>query len=307
MNTNKKIIIITGPTASGKSDIAINIAKESGGEIICADSMQIYIGMDIGTAKTVLDEKQNIPHLMQDIISPNENYSVALYKENATNHINDIFRRGKVPIICGGTGQYISALTEGITFTEIKTDFALRTELDSEYEVKGKEFFYEYLKEIDPLTADVLHINDKKRILRAIEIYKTTGFAKSQLDSKSKENGPEFKFSGYCIYQERDILYERINNRVDVMIKKGLIQEVKKVLSQFPDISRTAMQAIGYKEFKQNFEGEISLNDAIDKIKQASRNYAKRQLTWFRKMENLNWIKNDNMDKTVKIILEENK
>jgi len=307
MHEKGKIIIITGPTASGKSDVAVEISKQINGEIICADSMQIYKGMDIGTAKTLTPDQQNIPHHMQDIIFPNENFSVALYKEKTIGHIYDIFKRGKIPVICGGTGQYISALTEGTKFIEMNTDFDLRSELESEYEIKGKEFFYNYLKEIDPETAQKLHVNDKKRILRAIEIFKTTGMTKSIIDAKSKETGPEFDFSAYCIFHERDVLYERINRRVDAMIEKGLISEVKNILSLYPDISKTAMQAIGYKELGQYFCGVITLIDATEKIKQASRNYAKRQLTWFRKMKSLNWIKNDSIENLVEIILKENK
>lgn len=305
MQDKNKIIIITGPTASGKSDIAIELSKIKNGEIVCCDSMQIYKEMNIGTAKTLPCAQQNIFHHMQDIISPNENYSVALYKNEASKIIRQISDYGKLPIICGGTGQYISSILEGTQYTEIKTDLKLRADLESEYDKKGKEYFYNYLHDIDPLSADKLHINDKKRVLRAIEIYLSTGFTKSYLDVKSKEKGPEFNCRVFCIYHERDILYERINQRVDIMIEKGLLSEVENIFAKYPDISKTASQAIGYKELKEYSDGLTDFETAVANIKQASRNYAKRQLTWFRKIDKMVWVKNEGIKNTLEIILKE--
>lgn len=289
-----KIIVITGPTASGKSATAIELCKLIDGEIISADSMQIYRGMNIGTAKPSISERQGIPHHMMDLIDPIYTYSVAQYIRDAAIVINDILRRGKIPVICGGTGQYISALIEGTVFTSISSDKKIREELIIELDRKGISQVYKELEGIDPDSAKILHINDVKRILRAIEVYRLTGFTKSQLNRISREKGPAFACISFCITNDREILYERINNRVDAMVKQGLIEEIKQLLIDFPALSNTAYQAIGYKEFIPYLKSEISLEEAVNIVKQSTRNYAKRQLTWFRKIDQLIWISNQN-------------
>lgn len=299
-----RVIVVTGPTASGKSSVAVELAIRLGGEVICADSMQIYKHMDIGTAKTSISDRKGIPHHMMDIIEPSEDFSVAAYKEMATQTIKDIQDKGKVAIICGGTGQYISALIEGMTFIPQKTDIELRERLETEYEQKGADYIYDKLTQIDPDTAKLLHPNDKKRIIRAIEIFSTTGMTKTQININSKIDGPDFPFVSFCINHDREILYERINTRVDEMMSDGLLEEVKMILEKYPDLSKTARQAIGYKELISYIEGAQSLQEAIDTLKQATRNYAKRQLTWFRKMDSLIWLQNTSTEDTVNEIIE---
>jgi tRNA dimethylallyltransferase len=297
------VIVVTGPTASGKSSVAVELAIRLGGEVICADSMQIYKFMDIGTAKTGPADRKGIPHHMMDIIEPSDDFSVAAYKEMSTRIIRDIQSRGKVAIVCGGTGQYISSLIEGTTFIPQKTDSELRERLEKEYEEKGADYIYDKLTQIDPDTAKLLHPNDKKRIIRAMEIFHTTGMTKTQMNIKSKINGPDFEFLSFCITHDREILYERINTRVDGMMNDGLLDEVRMILDKYPNLSKTARQAIGYKELISYIEGEKSLQEAVDTLKQASRNYAKRQLTWFRKMDSLIWLQNTSTDDTVNVIL----
>ncbi|MHB1485196.1 MAG: tRNA (adenosine(37)-N6)-dimethylallyltransferase MiaA [Saccharofermentanales bacterium] len=298
-----KLIIITGPTASGKSSAAIDLCKIIDGEIVSADSMQIYRGMNIGTAKPSSSEQQGVRHHMLDMIDPIYTYSVAQYIKDSKIIFKDIISRGKIPVVCGGTGQYISALIEGTVFTTIDTDTNIRKNLERELDEKGIGFLYNELEEIDPESAKTLHINDVKRILRAIEVFRLTGLTKTRLNSISKEKGPEFECISFCITHDREILYERINDRVDQMIKQGLIDEIKQLLTDFPSLSNTAYQAIGYKEFIPYLNNEISLDESIAFVKQATRNYAKRQLTWFRKIESLIWISNQDTSQVVDTII----
>ena len=293
------VIVITGPTASGKSAVAIELCKAIGGEVVCADSMQLYRYMDIGTAKPSLEELQGIQHHLMDILDPVQTFSVADYKLAATKVINEILSRGNVPVLCGGTGQYLTTMIEGTVYAQIKSDPALRKGLETKLEECGIDALFDELKDIDPDTAAVLHKNDIKRILRAIEVYQSTGMTKTQLNKISKEKGPDFNYISFCITHDREILYERINQRVDKMIKEGLIEEIKNLLYTFPTLSNTAYQAIGYKEFIPFLQGEITLDEAISKVKQATRNYAKRQTTWFKKMDSLIWINNQS---TIQIV-----
>lgn len=298
-----KVIIITGPTASGKSAAAIELCKVIGGEIVSADSMQIYRGMNIGTAKPSLAQQQGIPHHMIDLIDPINTYSVAQYVKDASVIIQDIFRRGKIPVVCGGTGQYVSALIDGTVFTSIDSSNDIREALESELKEKGIIQLYNELEKIDPDAARTLHINDVKRILRAIEVFRLTGFTKSQLNKISREKGPEFECVSFCITHDREILYERINNRVDSMIEHGLIIEIKRLLEDFPALSEIVHQAIGYKEFIPYLRGEMTLNESIEIVKQSTRNYAKRQLTWFRKIVPLIWICNQDTKQVTETII----
>lgn len=303
-NPAKDVIVITGPTASGKSAAAVELCKKINGEIISADSMQIYRGMDIGTAKPSHDEQEGIPHHMIDLIDPTMRFSVAEYKKEATGIIYDILHRGKIPVLCGGTGLYLSAMIEGTEYTPVKTDVMLREELENELEEKGVDSLWDELSRIDPEAIQILHRNDTKRILRAIEVYRLTGKTKTELNKISKEKGPEFTYHSFCINHDRDILYQRINMRVDQMLDKGLLQEIDNLLKTYPGLSNTAYQAIGYKEFMPYLRGEITLREAVDAVKQATRNYAKRQLTWFRKMDSLIWIQNQTTEEIVNTILQ---
>ena len=286
------VIVITGPTASGKTSVSIELAKKINGEIISADSMQIYKEMDIGTAKATKEEKQNIPHYMLDVVAPNESFSVAKFKKMAEKHIKEIIKKGKTPIVVGGTGLYIDTLIYGIEYPEIEIDYEYRKELENEIENKGLEYLYKQLKEIDPEATEKISINDKKRIMRGLEIYKATGKTKTEQEKLSKINPVEFNYKVFCLDLDREILYDRINKRVDIMLQNGLAEEVKTILNKYKDFP-TAMQGLGYKEVKEYLDGNTSLEEMTEKLKMETRRYAKRQLTWFRKNKEIVWVKPD--------------
>ena len=288
MIKNKPVIYIVGPTASGKTSFSIEIAKHFGGEIISGDSMQIYKSMHIASAAPDEVEKQGIPHHLFEFLNPDVKFSVCEYVKLANEKINEIHSKNKLPIVVGGTGLYISALADNLYFERETHTKGIRDELELQAEGKGLFELYEYLKSIDPKSAEKISANDKKRIIRAIEIYKTSGKTKSQVDEESKQVGVVYDnlFIGLN-YADREILYKRINDRVDFMIKNGLINEAE---NAYKNISGTASQAIGHKEFFEYFRGNIDLNDAIEHLKMQTRRYAKRQLTWFRKNENINWF-----------------
>jgi len=298
------VLVVTGPTASGKTAAALILAEQLSGEIISADSMQIYRGMDIGTAKATPAERKRVPHHLLDICEPGDRFSVADYKKAATQVIREIYDRGHLPILCGGTGQYLSAMIEGLTFTEIPIDFQLRESLNQEAANKGLEYLYRQLQSVDPETAARLAPADQKRIIRALEVYQQTGKSVGQLNQESRLAGPDFQYSGFCLSPDRQILYERINLRVQHMISEGLADEVRRLLAFDLPIGSTCLQAIGYKEMLPYIRGEESLESTIDCISQATRRYAKRQLTWFRKMPGLRWLVNQTTEENVKIILD---
>ena len=290
---NKKtVIVIAGPTASGKTSLSIEIAKKIGGEIVSADSMQIYKEMDIATAKPTEAEMQGIPHHLISIIDSDETFSVASYKEKAMEAIEDIFSRGKNPVVVGGTGLYIDTLINNTTFFDFeKGDH--REKLCVRLQNEGIEKLYDELKSVDPETAERLHINDTKRILRALEVYYSTGKTISLQAELSHENESQYDWLVIGLTAEnREILYDRINRRVDIMLDDGLVEEAESFFSS--EKSTTAKQAIGYKELKGYFDGSVSLVEATENLKRETRRYAKRQLTWFRRNKNINWI---NIDK----------
>lgn len=284
MNKNK-VIAVVGPTASGKTGLAIEIAKEFNGEVVSADSMQIYKGMDIATAKPTKDEMQGIVHHLIDFVEPNETYSVAQYVEDAKKCINDIVSRGKLPIIAGGTGLYIDSLINGIDFGAVPDNSKIRKELNKRMEKQGSLALLNELKEIDPETASVLHENNRGRIVRALEVYYLTGETISEQKRKSRLGGSDYDALYICIeYSDREKLYQRIEKRVDMMVADGLIKEAEEYVYLSDDT--TAKQAIGYKELKPYFNNECTLNEALDSLKKETRHYAKRQMTWFRRNEN---------------------
>ncbi len=285
------VIVVIGPTASGKTSLSIELAKKFDGEIVSADSMQIYKEMDIATAKPTKEEMSQVKHHLIGILDPGEEYSVAMYKNDAVSAIKDILSRGKLPIVCGGTGLYVDTLINNTEFFEHgKTD--IRSELELKAEEKGIESLLDELKNIDPDAAYRLHINDRKRIIRALEVYYTTGKTISEQDRLSHMNESEFD---WCIIgltaENRQLLYDRINLRVDMMLEEGLLDEAKLFFSK--NCSLTARQAIGYKELKPYLDGRATLNDAVEKLKMETRRYAKRQLTWFRRNTAINWISID--------------
>ena len=288
------VVVVAGPTASGKTSLAIEIAKKLNGEIVSADSMQIYKNMDIATAKPTEEEMKSIRHHLIGFVDCGDEYSVAMYKKDAVSAIKDIISRGKLPVVCGGTGLYIDTLINNTVFFEHgKTD--IRSELEKEADEKGIESLFDKLKEIDPAAASKLHINDRKRIIRALEVYFTTGKTITEQDELSHLEESEFD---WCVIgltaENRQLLYDRINLRVDIMVKDGLLKEAEEFFSK--SYSDTAKQAIGYKELKPYFDGLVTLNEALDKLKMETRRYAKRQLTWFRRNENVNWISIDNLN-----------
>lgn len=288
----------------GKSKLAIELAKKINGEIICADSMQIYKDMNIGTAKVTTEEMQGIKHYMLDIISPDERYSVSDYKVQAEKCIEEILNKGKVPIIVGGTGLYINSLIYGIEFQNEKYDEEYRKALEDMAQKEGLEVLYEKAKLIDPTAMEKISKNDKKRIIRVLEIYHKTGKTKTQQEIESRKKDVKYNYHMFAINMDRDILYERINKRVDLMINEGLIEEVKSILakySQFP----TAMQGLGYKEVVEFLQGNISKEEMEEKIKLETRHYAKRQLTWFRKNKETIWLDGqEDLEENIKIIIE---
>ena len=286
----QKVIVICGPTASGKTSLSIELAKKINGEIVSADSMQIYDEMQIGTAKPDEEEMQGIKHYLIGNVAPTKRYSVPEYKTDAIQAIEEIIQKGKMPIIVGGTGLYVNSLIYGIDYPEIETDLEYRAELEKTAEEKGLEYLYNKALEIDKEAMKNISPNDQKRILRVLEIYKETGKTKTQLEIESRKNGIPYDYKVFALNMPREILYERINRRVDIMIEKGLIEEVKKLYEKYGEKLTTSMQGIGYKEVVEYLNGNCTKEEMIEKIKMETRRYAKRQLTWFRKIENIEWL-----------------
>lgn len=287
-----KIIAVAGPTASGKTKTAIDIANRFNGEIVSCDSMQIYKGMDIGTAKPTAEERRQAVHHLIDFVELDKSFSVVEYVKLANSTIDDIVSRGKIPILAGGTGLYMSSLLDNIMFEQTKSDPELKVSLNDMLTEKGIDFMFDMLKEIDIDYANTLHKNNTGRVLRAIEVYKLTGITMTEHIKNSRVTPSRFNCCKIGLsYQDRQKLYDRINQRVDIMIQQGLIEETVDFYNQS---SQTAKHAIGYKELKPYLDGEIDLDEAIDKLKQETRRYAKRQLTWFRKDLFINWYFHDN-------------
>ena len=286
----EKILVITGPTATGKTALSVELAKKLGGEVVSADSMQIYRGMDIGTAKVTKAEMQGVAHHMIDIADPSEDYSVSRYVEEAEVAVRYILSRGKLPIIAGGTNLYIDSLIAGLDFADKAEDAGLRERLNAQYDDTGGEAMLEYLRGFDPERAAKLHPADKRRIVRAIEIYTLTGETITRHDEETKKRPKRYDAVKIALtFADRAVLYGRINTRVDKMVADGLFDEVKGLLEAGLSPDCTAMQAIGYKEPAAYFRGEMSKDEAIELIKLSSRRYAKRQLTWLRRDTTVLW------------------
>lgn len=301
----QKVIVICGPTASGKTALSIELAKKVDGEIVSADSMQIYNEMSIGTAKPDEEEMQGIKHYLIGNISPTRRYSVSDYKIDAMNSIKEILQKGKQPIVVGGTGLYVNSLIYGIDYPEIETNLEYRKELEKIADEEGLQYLYKKAEEIDREAMKNISVNDKKRIIRVLEIYKETGKTKTQLEKESRKNGVPYEYHIFAIDMPREILYDRINKRVDIMIEKGLIKEVENLYRKYGDELCTSLQGIGYKEVIDYLNGKYTKEEMIDKIKMETRRYAKRQLTWFRKIPNIIWLDGlDDIQNNVNIILE---
>ena len=292
---NIPVLAVVGATASGKTALAVELAKRLGGEIVSADSMQIYKGMDIASAKPTEAEKQGIPHHMMDFLPPETPYSVAEYVKAARVCILEIHKRQKLPILVGGTGLYVDSLLTGTQFIETETDFDLRARLETEFDALGGEKMLEKLAAFDRDTAARLHPNNRKRIIRAFEVYTLTGKTMTEALAASREKPSPFTpcYIGIA-YENREILYDRINRRVDIMLENGLLAEARAFFQGTPD---TAAQAIGYKELKPYLDGVLSLDEAVENLKRATRNYAKRQITWFKRNPQIHWIYADTCSK----------
>jgi len=289
------LVVVLGPTASGKTALAVWLAQRFEGEVISADSMQIYKRMNIATAKPDLEEMGGVPHHLLDFLEPSEPFSVADYTTLAHNRIEEIHNRGRLPIMAGGTGLYIDSVVDNISFTEIATDEEMRRELNQLAQEKGSAFLLEQLMQFDPETAKRLHPNNLPRIIRAIEVYRLTGITMSEHQRQSRSFPSPYQTVMIGLnFRDRQKLYDRIDLRVERMMEMGLLQEAREILSD-PKL-KTAAQAIGYKELKRYFEGEETLEQAVGKIQQESRRYAKRQLTWFRKNPKIEWLYVDDYD-----------
>ncbi len=292
LEEKKSVLIIAGPTASGKSALAIELAKKINGEIISADSMQVYKYMNIGTAKASKKELSEIKHHLIDVLYPDEPFSVAVFKEMAENAIKDISERGKIPIIAGGTGFYINALLYGTDFSSAEkegNDF-YRNHLLTLAGEKGKEYIHTMLFKVDPEAAEKIHFNNIKRVIRALEFYHETGTKISEHNKNEKSRDKAYHDFMFVLHMNRDILYDRINKRVDQMIEEGLVKEVHGLLHMGYDRSLISMQGLGYKEIIRYIDGECTLEEAVDTLKQSTRHFAKRQITWFKHQNEAIWL-----------------
>ena len=290
MNKKENLFILIGPTAIGKTALSIQLAKNLDGEIISADSMQIYNYMNIGTAKIKKQEMDNISHYLIDVIDPDRSFTVSNYKELASQYIHEINSKNKLPIVVGGTGLYINSLVYKLNFTQVSPNEEIRRKYEDLADKYGNEYIYEELRKIDINSYNRISVKDRKRIIRALEIYYNTGKTMSEQNENFREPNLDYNLVMVGLNMDRAILYDRINKRVDIMIEEGLIDEVKNLISMGYNKTLVSMQGLGYKEIVRYIEGEITLDDAINLIKKGSRNYAKRQLTWFRRDNRIKWV-----------------
>ena len=286
----KPLVILTGPTAVGKTALSIRLAKEIGGEIISADSMQVYKGMDIGSAKIRPEEMQGVPHYLIDELDPDEEFHVVRFQQMAKTYLQQIWQRGHIPIIVGGTGFYIQALLYDIDFTENKNDDAYRQEMEQLAAEKGAEYLHQMLAEIDPRSAQDIHANNVKRVIRALEFYHETGQKISEHNEKERQKTSPYNFAYFVLNDDRSRLYQRIDQRIDIMLEEGLVEEVKRLKVKGYTRDMVSMQGLGYKEILDYLAGEISLDEAVYRIKRDTRHFAKRQITWFKRERDVIWL-----------------
>lgn len=292
---HKSIPVICGPTASGKTSLSISLAEKYNGQICCCDSMQIYTHLSVGTAKPTIEEQKRVPHHLIDLVEPSEPFNVASYLDVAYAKIDELLKAGILPVFCGGTGQYVSALYKGISFDDAPIDRSIEDSLYEEYEKNGIDGIYERLVSLDPKGAENIHPNNTKRVIHTLALVESLHKTTKEIHEESQKNGARYPFTLFCIDWPRDVLYERINLRVDQMIQEGIVDEAKWLYDQNYPEDTTALQAIGYKEFFPYFEDRASLSDCVEKLKQHTRNYAKRQLTWFRHLDGINWLDGANI------------
>lgn len=296
MEEKRPLIIITGPTASGKTALSIKLAKQIGGEIISADSMQVYRHMDIGSAKVTKEEMDGVPHHLIDVLEPAEEFNVVRFQEMAKNAMEEIYGRRKIPILAGGTGFYIQALLYDIDFTETEENSGIREELEETVKSKGASALHAMLREIDPESAEAIHENNVKRVIRAIEFYRQTGKKISDHNREEREKTSPYQFLYYVLDLPRSLLYSRIDERVDRMMESGLVEEVRALQDMGCTRDMISMQGLGYKEILDYLNGELTLDEAVYILKRDTRHFAKRQLTWFRREKDVRWLQPEAFD-----------
>ena len=292
----KKLVVLTGPTAVGKTKLSIELAKKIGGEIISADSMQVYKHMDIGSAKIRPEEMEGVPHFLVDELEPSEEFNVVVFQQKAKQYMQEIYERGHIPVLVGGTGFYIQAVLYDINFSEDDDNHQIREELETLAKEKGAKYMHEELQKIDPASADAIHANNVKRVIRALEYYKLTGQKISEHNEEQRKNESPYDFSYFVLNDHRELLYERIDKRVEEMVTEGLVEEVTKLKNEGYDRSYVSMQGLGYKEIFSYLDGEISLEEAIYIIKRDTRHFAKRQITWFKREKEVIWVNKPEFD-----------
>jgi len=300
--TKYKLIILAGPTASGKTAVSVDLAKRIGGEIISADSMQIYRGMDIGTAKITADEMQGVKHYLINVSDPKEDFNIVRFQNMVKCSIEEIKKNGHIPILVGGTGFYIQSIIYDIKFDKEDDNGSIRKVLEEEYDKMGADFMYEKLKKIDSISAENIHKNNKKRIIRAIEYFLINNTLISEHNELQRKKTSPYDFRFFVLNPKRDILYDRINKRVDKMVEKGLVDEVKSLIESGLSIDNISMQGIGYKEIVEYLEGNIPLDKAVENIKQNTRHMAKRQVTWFKRERDVIYIDPFEFENNEKIV-----
>lgn len=292
----KPIVVLTGPTAVGKTELSIQLAKVIGGEIISADSMQVYKHMDVGSAKITPEEMDGVRHYLVDELEPFDEFHVVKFQEYAQKYLNEIYAHGKIPIIAGGTGFYIQALLNDIDFTEQESDSAYRKELEALAEEHGNQYLHDRLKEVDPESAEAIHPNNRKRVIRALEFYQETGRKISEHNAKEQMRTSPYNFAYFVLNDERSHLYKKIDARVDKMIEDGLEAEVRRLKEMGCTKDMVAMQGIGYKEMLSYLDGSYSLEEAVYIIKRETRHFAKRQITWFKRERDVIWLNKNEFD-----------
>ena len=300
--TKNKLIILAGPTASGKTSVSIDLAKRLGGEIISADSMQVYKYMDVGTAKISVEEMQGVKHHLIDVLDPKEDFNIVKFQNMVKCSIEEIVKNGHIPILVGGTGFYIQSVIYDIDFNNEDDNSSVRKKLEEEYDTLGADFMYEKLKKIDSVSAKTIHKNNKKRIIRAIEYFLINNEPISSHNEVQREKKSPYDYRFFVLNPPRDILYERINKRVDIMVENGLVGEVKKLREMGLSMENISMQGIGYKEILEYLDGEVSLESAIENIKQNTRHMAKRQVTWFKREKDVIYVDPFSFESNEKIV-----
>jgi len=301
----KPLVIIAGPTAVGKSQTAVELAKRIGGSIISADSMQVYKGMDIGTAKISEVEMQGIPHYLIDVLDPHEDFNIVMFKEMATKAVDEIIKSGRIPIMVGGTGFYIQSVLYDIDFSEEEDDPEYREYLAGLIDEHGPEYVHDMLEKIDPKAAKNIHFNDHRRMIRALEYNRQTGELISDHNDECADHESVYKHCYFVLNDDRALIYKKINDRVDKMIEDGLVEEVKALMAQGLTMDNISMHGLGYKEILEYLDGKITLDKAVDNIKKGSRHFAKRQLTWFRREKDVIWLNRHEGCDPISVMLDE--